>query len=285
MSANRRPIQPKPSSFVNPTTGETVVRRPAPGGSIHTYGDGRSQFVGSTQPGVLGSGLRIPATPKPAPAATPATPATPSAASAAAAQPYRDSTYFAQSAQDTFDRANQDQSLVDQSAADTTNYREALRRYREQQPKQLRQNLESANAQGLAQSTAHSEADADTVINNQRGEQDMTDTYTGREAARVAARNALASGASIQDATRLAEAADRQTTANTTDADNNSLAINPTVGAPAATSTPARATPAAAAISPKASSSAVARSKAAQATARRQELAAQKAALRVRRSR
>lgn len=245
----RKPTVPRVTSIKpQPTTGAAPLPysiQKAPGGSYHSYPDGRRVFVAAKSSFVggkstLGSGL---AGRFPAPPATPGAPATESAASAAAAQASAgdDGIVDAQWAADQAAalKARQDKSaqLTADDTGDEVNYREALRRFREQQPRQLRSNLVSANQRGLAESTVRSEADADTVIQNQRQETDMSGARAERAAAREAARRALEQGGTVEDAARLAEAADRKINYYTDRAEEGSLAVNP--GSPASGQLPA----------------------------------------------
>jgi hypothetical protein len=212
-----QPYAIPPQVRINSKTGQSYTVHPAQGGSWHTYSDGRRVFVRARATPAAGSSQ--PAQQQPA---------TDSAASVQAAGPdlQPDAQYYADTAADTFRRNQESARLTAEDTSDEINYREALRRFREQRPKQLRGALENANDAGLAQSTYLSERQADINIQNTRQETDMSGAFTGRKAAREAARQALASGASIEEAGRLAEAAGRRVEYFSERADENSLARN-----------------------------------------------------------
>lgn len=219
----RKPIAPRPvarsTGFgASSTPGAKYSVQKATGGVWHNYSDGRRVFVKASQ-----------AANQPAQAAAASQSAASAAAASAAAAPPdpRDSQYFADSAADLKQRTDRINGLVAEDAGDETNYREALRRFREQQPRQLRANLVNSNRQGLAESTVRSEEDADIITNNQRQETDMVGARAERAAARRAAREALEQGASIEEAARLAEAADRKINYYEDRANENSLVTNP----------------------------------------------------------
>jgi hypothetical protein len=183
----------------------------APGGVYHVYPNGQKIFVAAHT--------------------TPAAPAAPAAPSVDPSGDPRDSQYLAESAQDTFSRNQQLSSLAAQDASAATNYAEALRRYKEQLPNQQRAELVNANKAGLAQSTYLSERQANNAIQAQRHESDMASQYEAERAAREAARQALLQGATVEEASRLAEAAGRQFDRDTSAADANALVANPTTAA------------------------------------------------------
>lgn len=224
----RTPAQPaKPAvvganTKINSQTGQAYTVQQAQGGVWHTYPGGRRVFVKA-------GGAKPPA--------APATPSAASAASAAAAQPdagtgdaeatfIPDATYESDVTGQTFARNQRIGELAAEDTNDDTNYREALRRFREQLPRQRRAALEQANAQGLAQSSRLREQETDIEVGAARQETDMSGAFEGRKAAREAARQALLAGATVEEAAARAAAIERQTARIAERADEGSLVLN-----------------------------------------------------------
>jgi hypothetical protein len=184
--------------------GQTFVVQPTTGGVFHVYGNGQRIFVATSA----------------------VTPASGSAASqAAASQPTdpRDAQYYADSAQNVFDRNQKLSQLSSESTTDTTDHQEALRRLLERQGKDVLSTQESFNKQGLFYSGKLGEAQGNVNQSYARQQGDSELDYQRREAARQAARTALEQGASVDDASRLAEAIGRQVTRDTAAADAGAL--------------------------------------------------------------
>lgn len=220
------PAAPRPPSPASPqiqvsspwqvdTTPQTGTNRnghlyvvvPTTGGVFHQYENGRRVFVASRAP-------QAPTGPQPA---------TPSAGSAAAVDP-RDATYYAQSAQADFARNQKINQLTSEGSQDTQDHEEALRRLLENQPRAIQNAREQYNKMGLFYSgkLGEREGDLNTQYAQQRG--DMDQSFERRQAARAAARAALEQGAPLDEAARLAEAADRQIDRDTATAAAGGLA-------------------------------------------------------------
>lgn len=114
-----------------------------------------------------------------------------------------------------------------ESAYDKIDFQEALRRMTEQRPKDEQSTREQANRQGLFYSGQLGKRLDDLATDYARRQGDQQQSYDRREAARVAARRAIESGASIDDAAITAELADRQVAADSSAADAGALAPNP----------------------------------------------------------
>jgi hypothetical protein len=205
--------------------GQTYTTLPAPGGTYHLYSNGQRIFV-----------------PARAPAAAAAPPATPSAGSAAAAAPDpRDSTYYATSAQDLFNRNQKLGQIRSEGTQDAQDHAEALRRLVENQPKAIENARETYNKQGLFYSGKLGEREGDINTDYARQQGDMQKNFDRRDAAREAARTALEQGAPLDEAARLAEAVDRQIGRDTATADAGGLVApdqQPDVSAPPSAAQP-----------------------------------------------
>lgn len=136
---------------------------------------------------------------------------------------FKDSTYWATVGQQNFNRQTQEQQLRTQGEEDQTNTQEALRRFREQLPRQEEGATNAANKSGLLYSGTLGRNLGDLRVNAIRGESDMQGAYDSRARAREAARVALENGGTLEEATAAAQAVDRQTTRDTGDADTGSL--------------------------------------------------------------
>ena len=219
----------------NPRQGLNYTTTPAKGGVYHTYANGQKVFVRTQPKAIVGPTTPAPPVAPKAPAA-PAAPTGTGGVQAPAEDP-RDAQYYADLAQDTQQRQSQLNELQAQDENARTAFSESLRRYREQLPRQQRAALNQANSAGLAESSVLNEQRADNEVQAVRGEADMTSSYNAEAAARQAAREALMQGASIAEASRLAEAAGRRAQLYQERADEGSLALNETdspAAAPAA---------------------------------------------------
>jgi hypothetical protein len=199
----------------------------APGGSWHVYQNGQPRvFVPAARPKPPAAGVRMGGSAAAAPPAAPR--AAPAAAPTAPQSPYApDAQYYADSAQDEFSRQGKLGDLGQQSAYDATDLQEALRRMRDQQPRDVQHTQEAAAKQGLFYSSRTGEQVGDVNASYARQESDAQQAYDRREAGRQAARTALEQGKSVDEAARLAESIDRQVTRDTTAADAGVLATNP----------------------------------------------------------
>ncbi len=119
------------------------------------------------------------------------------------------------------------EALVSEDAGDETNFREMLRRYRENLPRQRRNALTSANRMGLVNSTTRSEQEGDIETNFVRGETDMTTARNERRAARESARRLLDAGGNLEEAEALAAVAQNRGTEYEERADEGTLAAVP----------------------------------------------------------
>jgi hypothetical protein len=192
--------------------GQTYVVQPATGGVYHVYGNGQKIFV-----------------------PTSTAPASGSAASTATAAPPdpRDAQYYADTAQDTFDRNAKINDITTTGQRDKTDTAEAIRRLLATQPQALQNARESANKQGLFNSgqLGKREGDINTQYAQQQG--DVQRDADRRESDRQTAVAAIQGGASLAEVQRLLEATDRQTGRDTTAADAGALTTD--TPAPAAT--------------------------------------------------
>lgn len=117
--------------------------------------------------------------------------------------------------------------LAQQGAYDQTDVAEALRRMQTQQTDTEQQTRESANRAGLFYSgqLGKQMGDVQTQFGRQRFDQQTA--YDRRQAARVASRQAILQGATLEEAAIAAEAADRQIQRDTEAADAGSLVREP----------------------------------------------------------
>jgi hypothetical protein len=135
-------------------------------------------------------------------------------------------------AQALFDRNQRIGQLQQQGVYDSQDLAEALRRMHEQQPKDEQQTREGANRQGLFYSGQLGQRLGDLTTQYARREGDQQQNYQRREAARVAAIDALNQGASVEDAGITAALLDRLTAGDVEAAGSSSLVANPTAPAP-----------------------------------------------------
>ena len=162
-----------------------------------------------------------------------------SAPATGSANPY-DSTYYADIASARHDVQTKEAQLQEQGANDAAARTEALRRISEAQPKQEYAATANANARGLFYSTALGQNLGDIKTANAQKVGDLNTQFDQRERARSAARAALESGLSIQEAAFAAQAADRATQRASDAADAGALAYE---GAGASTAAPATSRP------------------------------------------
>jgi hypothetical protein len=148
--------------------------------------------------------------------ATPGAPPAPSS-TAAAPQPPRqatpsplDSQYFASQAQRQFQANTQLGELDRQAGYDRTDFDEALRRMREQKPREQDQARSSRNRQGLFFSGHLGQDLGDIETQHVRQESDARQAFERRERAREEARWVIREGGSLEEAAERAAAVDRQ---------------------------------------------------------------------------
>jgi hypothetical protein len=159
------------------------------------------------QPHQIGQNVQTPAAPT----------ATPAAAAPAATPPPQmppvpvaDSDYYSWLAQRQGE-VNQQQIQYDaEDKNDLAARNEALRRMAQQRPEDLTQANRNYNRQGLFYSGALGKARGDIEADYVRQEGDTTAAYQRAHDAREAARQALLSGFSLEQAAQMAAAADRQ---------------------------------------------------------------------------
>lgn len=167
-------------------------------------------------PGAVKGGLPTvgPSTPR-----APSAPAAPGAGapSATPGAPAAGGSTLADDAQSAAERAalkfrtDNDRATIEQQGAyDRTDFQEALRRMATQRPKDERATREGANRQGLFYSGQLGKRLGELAVDYQRREGDARSEFDRREAAREAARRALESGMSIDDAAISAQLAERQ---------------------------------------------------------------------------
>jgi hypothetical protein len=148
----------------------------------------------------------------------------------------RDSGYYGWLAQRTGE-VNQQQIAWDaQEAGDTQARTEALRRLAQQRPENLLAADRSANRAGLFYSGALGKQRGDIEADYVRTVSDTNATYQGAHDAREAARQALLSGFSVEQAAQMAAAADRMAERDQALAESGSLASPDSVDASVAAS-------------------------------------------------
>jgi hypothetical protein len=179
----------------------TVVN--APGGSFHVQPDGQKRFVPAGPPVVRDLMAK-----KPAPSPL-------------------DAQYFTDVAQQRFRAQQQLGQLGTQSAYARTDFDEALRRMGQQQGQDIQTTRENAAREGLFYSGQLGKREGDVNTQYARRTGDLRVNYDRGEAARQAARRALAAGASIDQAAAEAAAVDRQLDRDAQAAADGILARNP----------------------------------------------------------
>lgn len=177
-----------------------VPRRPRPRATVPGRG-------GIRRPVRPPAGIRAPrapsapGAPKPGAAAAPAAPVAPDP---------RDSTYWQNLAKLQFTRNQQQAQLTQEQAYADTDFAEAVRRRLGQKVEDVQNIRQGANREGLFYSGQLGKRQGDYEVDFQRREADAQTAYTRANAAREAARQALAEGYSLDEAAAMAEAVDRQ---------------------------------------------------------------------------
>lgn len=188
-----------------------------PGTGMNLSGSGA---LTTPQPHQVGQNAQTPAAPAAAPAA--AAPAAPPPQMPPV--PVADSDYYSWLAQRQGE-VNQQQIQYDaEDKNDLAARNEALRRMAQQRPEDLTQANRNFNRQGLFYSGALGKARGDIEADYVRQEGDTTAAYQRAHDAREAARQALLSGFSLEQAAQMAAAADRQATRDQSAADMGALA-------------------------------------------------------------
>jgi hypothetical protein len=138
-----------------------------------------------------------------------------------------DAQYIAQAAQAQFDRTNQINQLNADADTARNTFQEAVRRLMEGVPEQRQGLKQQANKQGLFYSGILGKrlGDLEAAVARQRA--DMQGSHDVEQRAREAARAALLSGATLEDAAMQAAAVERQIARDQEAAASNSLAPNP----------------------------------------------------------
>lgn len=136
---------------------------------------------------------------------------------------FQDAQYFTDVGKNTLSRNTQLAQMDQTASEDQTAYAEALRRFREQQPRQEETTVNQANKAGLLYSGTLGRELGDIRTNAIRQEADMRGAYDSRQRARQAARQALMDGGTLDDAAAAAAAVDRQIQRDTSAADSRSL--------------------------------------------------------------
>ena len=146
-----------------------------------------------------------------------------------------DAEYLAAAAQRAFDRKAALDNLTSQGTTDKADTQEAIRRLLGQAPEQRQGIKQGANKAGLLYgSTLGKNLDAfEADLTQKQG--DINLDFQRREDARAAARQAIESGAPLEEAAAMAEATTRQIERDTSAA--NAGALVPTPGPAAATPT------------------------------------------------
>jgi hypothetical protein len=177
----------------------------APGGSFHVQPDGQKRYVPAGPPKVrdLMVGQK-PAPPSPL-----------------------DAQYFTDVAQQRFRAQQQLNQLGTQSAYARTDFQEGLRRQAQQQGQDIQATRENAAREGLFYSGQLGKREGDVNTQYARRTGDLRLNFDRGEAARQAARRALAAGASIDEAAAEAAAVDRQLQRDAQAAADGILARNP----------------------------------------------------------
>ena len=148
-----------------------------------------------------------------------------------------DSTYYADLASAQHDVQTKEAQLQEQSSTDAAARTEALRRINEAAPKQEYAATANANARGLFYSTALGQDIGNIKTANAQKMGDLNTQFDQRERARSAAKAALESGLTIQEAAFAAQAADRATQRASDAADAGALAYEGAGSSAAAPST------------------------------------------------
>lgn len=165
---------------------------------------------------------------KPAPSAPGApAPSAPAAPSAGGGELADDAQAAAARAQALFERSQRISALQQQGSDDATDLAEAVRRMREQQPKDEQSAKESRNRQGLFFSGILGKQLGDIATQYTRRQADEQTAFDRRQAARAAALSALEQGAPIDDFAITAALADRATARDQQLAGSGSLVANP----------------------------------------------------------
>jgi hypothetical protein len=134
-----------------------------------------------------------------------------------------DAEYIARQSQASFDRAQQREQLEGAQQNDDADTAEAVRRLLERREPQRQAASESANRAGLLFSGQLTRTLDQQEADLARSRADAEDAAQRRRNARIAARNALDQGASVETAALIAEAVDRQVARDTTAANDNTL--------------------------------------------------------------
>lgn len=160
------------------------------------------------------------------PAQTSANPASPNAARPTT-QFIPDAQYLAAAAQAQFNRQTQLDQLQAQDEAERTQTTEAIRRLMDDAGNQRQQTTQTAAKQGLFYSGQLGKrlGDLESQVSRQRA--DIQSSADTNARARAAARQAILSGAPLDQAALLAEAIGRQTDRDTTAAQNRQLVPTP----------------------------------------------------------
>lgn len=173
---------------------------------------------------------RAPSAPSvPSPGSSTPTGATPPGAPA---QVIPDAQYLAELAQKQFERTTATNALNSQTDDDKTTTAEAIRRLLQRVPEERQQISQTANRQGLFYSGQLGKRLGDYQAEVTRQEGDFTGDLGRREAAREAARQAIAAGRPIEEAALLAAAADRQIGRDQDAAAAGTLVAAPPIAAP-----------------------------------------------------
>jgi hypothetical protein len=199
---------------------------PVAGGEWHVWPNGQKTFV-----------AKPPAAPKPTPAATPGADVAPAAPPAQGGASPVDATYLAQSAQAAFSLNQQRQANDTQGVDNTVAYTQAMDRLRRAYPQQRAATTANANRAGLLYSSTLGNELGKVDTSYQESVGSTQTSYDRAERARIAARQALEAGYPIDDAARMAAAADRQSARDVQAADAGVLAPDPKVTSPAANAT------------------------------------------------
>lgn len=167
-----------------------------------------------------GQGARAPSAPRVPTAPTAPKPAAPRAPQA----PVLDSEALAAIAQLRNRRDTGVNQLTQAQSYDDVDYKEALRRRAEQQPEQRQSLKENMNRQGLFFSGQYGKAQGDLETQFIRSDTDARTDYDRRKAERAAARQALLSGYTVDEAAAIAESVGRRVERDALRADQGSLA-------------------------------------------------------------
>ncbi len=195
-------------------------QRPKRPGDVRFSGAAANEAAQRPRPPVPPPVPRIPSAAPPAPSAPPVDPGPAAAPIAVTESPEERAAREARE----YARRSRAQALTNEDAGDETNFREMLRRYRENLPRQRRNALTSANRAGLVNSTTRSEQEGDIETNFVRGEADMTTARNERKAARTAARRLLEAGGNIEEAEAVLGSAQNRGTEYEEMADEGMLA-------------------------------------------------------------